>query len=254
MITGNMKNFIILTDENSYLTASFEGAFEKCNMRAKVTGITEAKELIEQKITSGLLICTSPDLPKKTTGIKAVADLAIKRNLPVFIMGNKEELNLVWTIIPKEMVAEAFLRPINMGSMVASICEKLEKCSKASEKKKILAVDDSGIILRNIKHLLEDTYQVILANSGAMAIKYLTLNTVDLILLDYEMPIVDGKQVMQMIREDNEFQNIPIIFLTGKNDTESVMKVMELKPDGYLLKTMEPKKLHQAIDNFFATH
>lgn len=254
MITGNMKDFIILTDENSYLAASFEGAFEKKEIRAKVTGISEARELITQESINGLLICTSPNLPQKTAGIKTVADLAIKQNLPVFIMGNKEELDIVWSIIPKEMVTQAFLRPINMGSMVESICEQLEKRSKASGKKKILAVDDSGIILRNIKHLLEDTYQVILANSGAMAIKYLTLNTVDLILLDYEMPIVDGKQVMQMIREDTEFQNIPIIFLTGKNDTESVMKVMELKPDGYLLKTMEPQKLHQAIDHFFANH
>ena len=49
-----------------------------------------------------------------------------------------------------------------------------------------------------------------------MAIKYLALNIPDLILLDYEMPIVDGRQFMQMIREDTEFQNIPIIFLTGK--------------------------------------
>ena len=108
------------------------------------------------------------------------------------------------------------------------------------------------MILRNIKTLLEDKYKVVLANSGAMAIKYLALNIPDLILLDYEMPIVDGSQVMQMIREDPEFQDIPIIFLTGKNDAQTVMNVMELKPEGYLLKSMEPKKLHAAIDDFFA--
>ena len=84
------------------------------------------------------------------------------------------------------------------------------------KKRTILAVDDSGVILRNIKTLLEDKYQVIPVNSSEMAIKYLALNIPDLILLDYEMPIVDGKQFMQMIREDTEFQNIPIIFLTGK--------------------------------------
>ena len=106
-------------------------------------------------------------------------------------------------------------------------------------------------MLRKIKKLLDDTYQVILANSGAMAIKYLTLNTPDLILLDYAMPIVDGRQVMQMLREDPEFQNIPIIFLTGKNDADTVKNVMALKPDGYLLKNMEPQSLHDAIDRFF---
>ena len=54
-----------------------------------------------------------------------------------------------------------------------------------------------------------------------------------------------------MIREDTEFQNIPIIFLTGKNDAQTVMEVMSLKPDGYLLKSMDAQKLHAAIDDFF---
>lgn len=107
------------------------------------------------------------------------------------------------------------------------------------------------MILRNIKTLLEDKYQVIPVNSSEMAIKYLALNIPDLILLDYEMPIVDGRQFMQMIREDTEFQNIPIIFLTGKNDAQTVMDVMSLKPNGYLLKSMDAQKLHATIDDFF---
>lgn len=106
-------------------------------------------------------------------------------------------------------------------------------------------------MLRNIKKWLEDRYQVILANSGAMAIKYLATNRPDLVLLDYEMPVVDGSQVLQMIRSETEFCDIPVIFLTGKNDKESIMKVLELKPEGYLLKTMEPQKIIQEIDNFF---
>ena len=60
-------------------------------------------------------------------------------------------------------------------------------------------------------------------------------------------------QIMQMLREDPEFHHIPIIFLTGKNDAETVKNVMSLKPDGYLLKSMNPQKLHAAIDDFFAS-
>ena len=118
-------------------------------------------------------------------------------------------------------------------------------------KKKILVVDDSGIMLRNIKRWLEDKYQVILANSGAMAIKYLATNRPDLVLLDYEMPVIDGSQVLEMIRTETDFCDIPVIFLTGKNDKESIMKVLELKPEGYLLKSMEPQKIIDEIDNFF---
>lgn len=165
-------------------------------------------------------------------------------------MGNVDELEVLWETLSPQMLKDVFTRPINLGDVVENIHQQIEEFYVA-KKRTILAVDDSGIILRKIKSLLEDSYEVILVNSCAMAIKYLTLNRPDLILLDYEMPIVDGSQVMQMLREDPEFQHIPIIFLTGKNDAETVKNVMALKPEGYLLKSMNPHKLHQAIDNFF---
>lgn len=84
-----------------------------------------------------------------------------------------------------------------------------------------------------------------------MAIKYLALNRPDLWLLDYEMPVVDGRQVLEMIRTETEFTDIPVIFLTSKGDRESVMNVMSLKPEGYLLKTMEPAQIVKAVDEFF---
>ena len=179
-----------------------------------------------------------------------IVDHAIKHKTPVFVMGNVEELEKLWETLPKQMFTDIFIRPINVVEMVENIKRQMDEYYKM-KKRTILAVDDSGVILRNIKTLLEDKYQVIPVNSSEMAIKYLALNIPDLILLDYEMPIVDGKQFMQMIREDTEFQNIPIIFLTGKNDAQTVMDVMSLKPNGHLLKSMDAQKLHAAIDDFF---
>ena len=72
----------------------------------------------------------------------------------------------------------------------------------------------------------------------------------DLILLDYEMPIVNGAQVMQMIRGDNDFKDIPIVFLTGKNDLNTVQNIVSLKPEGYILKDTKPKELHETIDRY----
>ena len=63
--------------------------------------------------------------------------------------------------------------------------------------------------------------------------------------------IVDGRQVLEMIRAEKEFSDMPVIFLTSKDDKESVMQVMALKPEGYLLKTLEPAKIVQAVDDFF---
>ena len=152
--------------------------------------------------------------------------------------------------IPIHLIQKEFYRPITVNEVAESIESYLETFGKQN-KKKILVVDDSGAMLRNVKGWLEDKYQIILANSGAMAIKYLSTNRPDLVLLDYEMPIVDGRQVLGMIRSETEFSNIPVIFLTSKGDKESVMNVMELKPDGYLLKTMPPEQIKQSVDDFF---
>lgn len=55
-----------------------------------------------------------------------------------------------------------------------------------------------------------------------------------------------------MIRNETDFADVPVIFLTSKGDRQSVMNVMELKPEGYLLKSMEPSKIVAAVDSYFA--
>ena len=83
------------------------------------------------------------------------------------------------------------------------------------------------------------------------AITFLATNKVDLIFLDYEMPVISGAKVLEMIRSEVSTQDIPVMFLTAKNDRESVMQVLSLKPEKYLLKTMAPEEWMQNIDEFF---
>ena len=195
--------FLILMEEQSYLAQSLESAFEKQNVKVKIVTIAEASSIVISEKPSGYLICTSPELLKKAVSVKVMVDQAIKNKTPVFIMGNIDELELLWETLPQQMVMDVFTRPITVGDMVDNVCTQMNDFYQL-KKRTILAVDDSGIILRKIKALLEDTYQVVLANSGAMAVKYLTLNTPDLILLDYAMPIVDGSQIMPSEKNFNE--------------------------------------------------
>lgn len=127
---------------------------------------------------------------------------------------------------------------------------KKEK-EKSSQKKKILVVDDSSVVIELLKKLLGETYELSVANSGLSAIRSLSLNQPDLILLDYEMPVCDGKQVLEMIRAEKEIANTAVIFLTGRVDRESVKKVMSLKPAGYLSKSLEPEEIKNNIDEYF---
>jgi len=183
-------------------------------------------------------------------GLVYIKDKAIEENIPIYVIGDMNELKDVKSAIPEQFIKKEFMRPVNVKDIV-EIADNYLKKEAGNLKKKILVVDDSGAVLRNVKEWLQDKYQVIVANSGAMAIKYLAMNHPDLILLDYEMPVCDGKQVLEMIRAESEFSNIPVIFLTGKNDRESVLSVSALKPEGYLLKSMPPAQIVQTIDDFF---
>ena len=131
------------------------------------------------------------------------------------------------------------------------LMKREEQAVEDASKFKILVVDDSMTIREGMKQLLSEDYEVSSAESGVAAIRTITLNRPDLILLDYEMPVCDGRQTLEMLRSEKAFEDIPVIFLTGRRDPESMIKVMPLKPAGYLLKNSKPADIKKEIDNFF---
>ena len=142
---------------------------------------------------------------------------------------------------------------ISSDNAIAEIEEYLtqHEASKAAQKPKILVIDDSLTIRQGMKQLLEENYEVSMATSGLAAIRSITLDRPDLVLLDYEMPVCDGRQVLEMIRSDETLTDLPVFFLTGRVDPESVKKVIPLKPEGYLSKYLKPEEIKSNIDKFF---
>lgn len=143
---------------------------------------------------------------------------------------------------------------INHQNAMETIKEYLIKEDKeeAEWKQKILVVDDSDFMRCRMTKLLEDDYDIIEAGSGMAAIQKIMLNRPDLVLLDYEMPVCDGRQVLEMIRSEKDYADIAVIFLTAKGDKESIKKVISLRPEGYLLKTMSDEDIKKNIDTFFS--
>lgn len=245
-----MHNILLVTGAQGYLTMTIKEKLEELEYKvivadAKIDPINQVKEEL-----SAILLYVDENMTDRQQACIFLKDRAVEQDLPIFILGNMEEISIIGNLFPKNIVPKEFLRPIDVKDVVSTVDEYIKTHGKHT-KKKILVVDDSGAMLRNVKGWLEGRYNVALANSGAMAIKYLATSRPDLILLDYEMPVVDGKQVLEMIRTESDFSNIPVIFLTSKGDRESILKVMALKPEGYLLKTLRPEHIIQAVDEFF---
>ena len=138
---------------------------------------------------------------------------------------------------------------IDADGAMGEVKEYLEKQETVNKKPRVLIVDDSMTVRQHMSELLTEDYNVTLAESSLSAIRNIAFNKPDLILLDYEMPVCDGRQTLEMIRSDQEFADIPVIFLTGRNDPESVKKVKALKPAGYLLKHLDPDCRQRNVAN-----
>lgn len=164
--------------------------------------------------------------------------------IPVLTIGTKEECGAFLKYY-EEAQFENLIRPIENTMIMNAVCRRLglneaeakkEVVEEKTDKKRILVVDDNGTTLRTMKAMLEEYYEVAIAISGAQAMTSIGKKRPDLILLDYEMPVCDGKMTLEMIRADEEMKNIPVVFLTAVNDRANIEAVLKLKPAGYFLK------------------
>lgn len=120
---------------------------------------------------------------------------------------------------------------------------------EAGDKKKhILVVDDDSRVLRLVKGVLGNKYNVATAINGKVAMKFLENKETDLILLDYEMPGENGAQILQRIRSNPRLQKLPVVFLTGVTERKRIKEVLELAPQGYLLKPIDTGRLYVTLE------
>ncbi|MCR5650695.1 MAG: response regulator [Lachnospiraceae bacterium] len=176
-------------------------------------------------------------------------------HIPVLTIGTESEKNSFLRYY-EDGQFENLIRPVENRDIIQAVCRRLELEveEKDDEKlvlkeddrvKDILVVDDNALTLRSIKEMLRGYYEVRVASSGIKAMTEIGKKRPDLILLDYEMPVCDGKQTFEMIKAEDDLKDIPVIFLTGIKDKAHVEAVLKLKPQGYLLK---PPSLNELLD------
>lgn len=118
----------------------------------------------------------------------------------------------------------------------------------ANTKKKILLVDDSGVMLRRLKGMLERNYDISMAKSGEQALKMMAKELPDLVLLDYEMEGMNGKETYERMKKDDKMKKIPVIFLTGNGERKAIYSILATRPAGYILKPPEEAKILEKIE------
>ena len=133
-------------------------------------------------------------------------------------------------------------RPVDMKVLAKSVEHALSG-GEPTIKKQILIVDDDPTYAGMVRAWIKELYKTDILTSGKQVFPFLEKKSVDLILLDYEMPGINGSQVLQMLRREPSTKNIPVIFLTGVGTAEEVKQVLAMKPDGYILKSTSREQI-----------
>lgn len=185
--------------------------------------------------------------------------------MPFVAYGNKEDYqNIGFNVFSPFHVS--LYHPIDGEILLTTICNLLKvkipnydgttftPMELTDIKRKVLVVDDNPVMLRTMKALLEEKYKVLLATTGVGALTTIGRERPDVILLDYDMPVCDGKMTLEMIRANEETSELPVFFLTAIADKEKIEAIFQLNPQGYLLKPCSHEKILKTLEDFFASN
>ena len=115
-------------------------------------------------------------------------------------------------------------------------------------KKRILIVDDDVMTLKILKKYLEDTYDVVTENAGYRFVEKMGSYDADLILLDIEMPVVNGLQAFDELLKNPEVKDTPVVFLSGISNPNLVQELEAKGAAGYIVKTTPRGELIEQLE------
>ena len=248
-----LSRICIISEGQAFLTDALSKNLQQAGFKVDMAGLT-IKEVEKYRAQTDIYLIYAGDYVATASGLFVfLKTICSQDDKKLCIVGYPQEIEAVENVITSSAVTLSIERPFDMKEAIAKVKRLRLADVERKLEKHILLIDDDLAYLKMMQEWLSSRYRVTVAKSGMQAIKSLSSHIPDLILLDYEMPITSGPQVMEMIRSEPDSAKIPIIFLTGKSDRESVMSVMALKPQGYILKSMPKEQILETIGNFFMT-
>lgn len=173
--------------------------------------------------------------------------ISLAKDIPVLFVTSVSEGNKVMECI-KEGAKGYLLKPIDTTILLEEIKKVLfNKEPVSSFDKRVLAIDDSRLGLSTIRDAISEICSLDLQTSANKALKYLKLNTVDLILLDYEMPEMNGLQTLKEIRKLDMNNNTPIFFITSTTNPNKIKECIKAGANDYILKPIDKEMLRKRV-------
>lgn len=125
---------------------------------------------------------------------------------------------------------------------------ELDNEADVDKRKHILLVDNDDEIYNNMKSIIGDRYRVSVAGTELQAMRMLEKDRPDMMFLSYEMPLCEGRIMLEMIRNDEELRKLPVVFLTKIAEKRNIASIIRLKPAGCILKPLDKEMVTRIIE------
>jgi CheY-like chemotaxis protein len=255
MVTG--KNRRIASDLCEHLESDRGSFTVKCPASKKALF-----DMVPRELPHVIIICLGDETKETVKVFDILKECTRFGGVTIIVVANEEDRSLFMN--NTELERMFFIeRPVSLFALYDKLNEIERKVEEDMDRgvsmlteyvnpnsgeeiarKHIVVVDDDFEQLLQIKEHLKEFYRVTIVGSGNNLFKYLEKYTADLILLDYLMPEMDGPDVLNKLRIFPAYRDIPVIFLTGVKEKETVVKTLvDLKPQGYVLKPAKKSEL-----------
>lgn len=173
-------------------------------------------------------------------------------NVPIILLtGHKDKSTILQFGL---MGIDGYLaKPVPKETLINKVKEVLDTYTKYDNKKTVLLIDDDVAYLKQLETMLHSKYNVVMINSAKMALNYLSKEHPDIIILDYEMPLYNGANVMNMLQRSGRERHIPVIILSGSLDKKSLENCFLHNPAAYLAKPVPKDLLVYTIEKALTT-
>lgn len=258
---SKLKNIdiVVVMFQYSVIIKSIERKLTE--LECRFTTVSEGLEYNferEGKYANLILFYLPPDINDEAAKpglVRKLCRTVLERGQKAVLIGESKYQADFLAEIPKLKKYPWINRPIDMKALEDALVQEMEREEIPERKKRILIVDDDPSYAKMIREWIKTDYRVDIVTAGMQAITFLLKvpedDRIDMILLDYEMPVVDGPQVLQMLRQESATADIPVVFLTGNGTREAVSRVMALKPEGYILKSTSKADLLDFLEKKF---
>ena len=264
MATNNIPELLLISQGSAFMINSLETNIKKAGIY--VTRCEPfVREFDECVAGKDMVLLFAGEFIQDAAGFFSyMSSKCTEDNIHLCVVGYPNEIAEIEKNVDISNVSAEIVRPFDMKEFVEKIRAIAYRESVSTEQKKepnaadgkkhhILMCDDDMMFLKMMQEWLSERYRITVVRTGTMAVPFALNNDPELILLDYEMPVMNGPKVLETLRDDKKTAQIPVVFLTGHSDKDSVLEVMKMHPQGYLLKSTKKEDILASIDNFFAT-